>query len=104
VSERVPSKKHTLRIRATRITASDLAAFAGNAWRAYDADLQDATLRIDIESVKVHIVRSVQFQCDVRTTCGDTGGKRAIPRSEVRGMQEPKFQILWTPYLIIDSP
>lgn len=38
--------------------------FADGAWRTHDADLRDATLRIDLESVKVHVVRSVQFQCD----------------------------------------
>ncbi|SOD22758.1 RES domain-containing protein [Nitrosomonas ureae] len=39
-------------------------AFVGGEWRAHDADIRDTTLRIDIESVKVHIVRSVQFQCE----------------------------------------
>ncbi len=38
--------------------------FAGGAWRTHDADLRNATLRIDLESVKVHVVRSVEFQCD----------------------------------------
>ena len=31
---------------------------------AYDADGRDITLRIDIESVSVHVVRSVQFHYD----------------------------------------
>lgn len=42
----------------------DLDAFAGAAWRSHDLDLRDTALRINLESVKVCIVRSVQFQCD----------------------------------------
>lgn len=42
----------------------DAAEFAGASWRPRDPDSRDAALRIDIESVKVHVVRSVQFQCD----------------------------------------
>jgi len=42
----------------------DLAAFAGDAGLGHDADLRDAALRIDPESVKVHVVLRVQFQCD----------------------------------------
>lgn len=63
VSERVPPKKSPKSI-GDEDQWPDLAAFTGGAWRAHDADLRDATLRIDIESVKVHVVRSVQFQCD----------------------------------------
>jgi hypothetical protein len=35
-----------------------------SAWQAGNIDLRDVTLRNDLESVKVHIVRWVQYQCD----------------------------------------
>lgn len=63
VSERVPPKKPP-KDKGDEDQWPDLAAFAGGAWRTHDVDLPDATLSIDIESVKVHVVRSVQFQCD----------------------------------------
>ncbi|MEX0960255.1 MAG: RES family NAD+ phosphorylase [Burkholderiales bacterium] len=42
----------------------DLAEFAGGAWSTHDADPRKTTLRIDLNMVKVHVVRKVQFQCD----------------------------------------
>lgn len=66
VSERVPPKKPP---KDDENQWPDPAAFVSGAWHARDADLRDATLRIDLESTKVHVVRSVQFQCgahDVR--------------------------------------
>jgi len=63
VSERVPPKKPP-KEKDDKDQWPVLAEFAGSAWRANDADLRDATLRIDPESVKVHVVRRVQFQYD----------------------------------------
>lgn len=63
VSERVPPKKPP-KEKDDKAQCADLAAFVSDAWHAHDADLRDVTLRIDLESVKVHVVRSVQFQCD----------------------------------------
>lgn len=63
VSERIPSKKPSKEVN-DEDQWPDLAAFAGNAWHTHDTDIRDATLRIDLESVKVHIVRWVQFRCD----------------------------------------
>lgn len=42
----------------------DLTTFIGDAWCADDADLREPALRIDIESVKIHIVRRAQFKCE----------------------------------------
>ena len=63
VSERVPPKQPP-KDKGEEDQWPYLAAIAGAAWQAHDADFRDATLRIDLESVKVHVVRSVQFQCD----------------------------------------
>ncbi|MDX9710356.1 MAG: hypothetical protein RBT64_12470 [Trichloromonas sp.] len=41
-----------------------LAAFISDEAHAHDADLRDITLRIDIESVTVHVVRGVKFLYD----------------------------------------
>jgi len=41
-----------------------LPVFAGNPWTSGDPDSREATLRIDPDSVKVHIVRGVQFDSD----------------------------------------
>lgn len=46
------------------------------AWGAYDADLRDAALRINLESVKVHVVRSVRFQCDTHSVRRHRWNKR----------------------------
>ena len=63
VSEMVPPKKSRKK-RDEENPWSDFAAFTGRAWVDPDADIRDATLRIDIEYFKVHFVRRVQFQSD----------------------------------------
>jgi hypothetical protein len=61
VSERVPPKPPP---RKHGDGNWPLAAFSRDARDADDADLRVITLSIDLESVKVHVVRGVQFQCD----------------------------------------
>lgn len=63
VSEQVPTKKPP-KDKGDEDQWPYLAAFTGSAWPAHDAYLRDATLSIDIGSVKVHVVRSVKFQHD----------------------------------------
>ena len=63
VSERVPSKKPP-KEKDDEDQWPDLSKFVTAASLAHDADPQSATLRIDLELVKVHVVRGVQFQCD----------------------------------------
>lgn len=63
VSECVLSKKPSQE-RHDEDQWPDLAAFAVDAWHAHDVYFRDATLRIDPESVKVHVVRGVAFRCD----------------------------------------
>ncbi len=41
-----------------------LITFLDDAWCADDADSRDPALRIDLESIKVHVVRSVKFECN----------------------------------------
>lgn len=65
VWENVPSKKPS-RKRDEEDRWLDVAKFAESERHAYDMDIRDVTLRIDLQSVKVHIVQSSQFQCDVR--------------------------------------
>ena len=43
----------------------DLTAFTGDAYRSLDSDSRGVTLRIVLESLKIHFVRKVQFECDV---------------------------------------
>jgi hypothetical protein len=82
VTERVPPKKPP-KEKEEEDQWPGLAAFAGGAWPDRDADLRDAALRIDIESIKVHVVRRVQFQCDAHDVRRHRW-ERAIPSSEVR--------------------
>jgi len=65
VWENVPSKKPS-RKRDEEDRWLDVAKFAESERHAYDMDIRDVTLRIDLQSVKVHIVQSSQFPCDVR--------------------------------------
>jgi hypothetical protein len=39
-----------------------LVPFAGGVWVRPDPDYRDATLRIDLDSVRVHQVRRVEFE------------------------------------------
>ena len=41
-----------------------LLEFASRAWHSHDEDIRDATLRVDLESVKVNVVRKVEFRCE----------------------------------------
>lgn len=63
VSEQVPPKKLP-KEKDEEDLWPVLSEFAGDVWLAHDGDFRDATLRVDLESVKVYFVRRVQFQCD----------------------------------------
>jgi len=63
VSEQVPPKKPPEE-KARKDQWSGLAELAGGPSHAPDADIRDTTLRIDLKSVRVHVVRRVQFQYD----------------------------------------
>jgi hypothetical protein len=56
----------------------DPLAFARGAWRDHDADLREATLRIDPHSVKVHVVRGVAFQCETHEVRRHRWEQRAV--------------------------
>lgn len=63
VSEQVPPKK-TPEENDKKDQPRCLGEVVSVPWRVHEVDLRDITLRIDLESVKVHVVRSVQFECD----------------------------------------
>lgn len=62
VNERVPLKK-TPSKKDENGHRPGLADFV-DAFHTHDADIRDVTLRIVLESIEVHIVRSAKFQCD----------------------------------------
>ena len=63
VVERVP-KKQASEKKDDEGKWPDLAALGNSTWLDDDAGFREATLRIDLDSIKVHVVRRVQFECD----------------------------------------
>lgn len=63
VSEQVPPK-NSPRAPDGEGKWPDLAVLVSGSQSADDADLRAVTMHVDLKSVKVHLVRSVQFQCD----------------------------------------
>jgi RES domain/HEPN/RES N-terminal domain 1 len=62
VSERVPKKRRKRRRKPEKAPfAFDPEAFVSGSSTPEDADARDPTLQIEVESVKVHFVRGVQF-------------------------------------------
>jgi hypothetical protein len=61
VTEIIPSEKPSVKERSL-VQLPEFPRFGNEQKRPIDKDLRDVTLRIDTDSIQVHIVRSVQYQ------------------------------------------
>ena len=63
MSERVPPKQESKDATDTG-KLFDPEAFVRGAWPSDESDFREATLQVDLQSIKVHFVRRVQFECE----------------------------------------
>jgi len=63
VSERVPPETPA-KGKGEEKHFFDPAEFTKGVYSDHEAEYRDAALRIDLETVKVHVIRKVQFQSD----------------------------------------
>lgn len=61
VSERIPSRRNE---EDKEDRWANFSAFPADSWHDSKMETREVTLRIDVESIKVHIVQRVQFRCD----------------------------------------